>query len=250
MKQKCNYCHQECKLIQAHIIPKGFLKGSESNSIKDKGFLEVSTEIHYTKNRPIGPYDQNILCATCDNIIGDYDGYAKTLLIDEISKYKDGRKPCYIFPSVQVDYTKLKKFFISLIWRASISKRDEYARVTLGPYEDIALKCLKDDIDLRDDIFSVLIFKDAPNIKYQDVISFTASKLAGKRAYKIHFSGYQITIVPKSIDMTWSIKNGTMSPADLFLKKDQALIIPEVDIDVSGKDQMIIKIYLKLRMKQ
>ncbi len=212
--------------------------------------LEVSTKAHYTKKRPIGLYDQSILCATCDQIIGNYDDYAKTILIDQISLYKHSKNPCYIIPSNKINYIKLKKFFISLIWRASISKRAEYARVSLGPYEDIALKCLRDEICLKDDIFSILIFKDAPNMKYQNVISFSASKLAGKRAYKIHFSGYQITIVPKSTDMTWNIKDETASPASLFFREGEQLIIPEIDVDVSGKDQMIREIYSKLHFSK
>ena len=31
----------------------------------------------HAKRRPIGSYDSNILCASCDNKIGVYDAYVK-----------------------------------------------------------------------------------------------------------------------------------------------------------------------------
>jgi hypothetical protein len=230
----CNYCKKNKKLIQAHIVPKGFL-----GMLEQQKFLEVSFNYSYKKRMPIGPYDMNILCADCDKIIGLYDEYAKKILIEDIHLYKNKNLPIYSIPAHAIDYLKLKKFFISLIWRASISSRDAFKEVSLGYYNDVALACLKDERFLEDNIFAILVFKDGPNIKYQDAITFTASKLAEKHAYKIHFSGYQITIVPKSTDMRWVVEKGDESPQVLFLKKENDWTILELDQDISGKQNIL-----------
>ena len=43
------------------------------------------------------------------------------------------------------DYTLFRKFFISVLWRASISQLEEYSNIDLGPYENIALNILKNN---------------------------------------------------------------------------------------------------------
>lgn len=216
--------------------------------VHEKRFKEVSTQdgVH-PKKRPDGPYDENILCAKCDGIIGIYDGYAKNLLIDNLAQYRNPKNPFYLIPKGDIDYLKLKKFFISLIWRASISNSSLFEQVSLGPYNATALACLKDESSLNDDIFAVLIWKDSPEVKYRDVISFVRTSLAKKTAYKLHFSGYQITVVPKASDMVWNINDEQYSPAVYFLKKDQDLILFELPQDISGKDRLLQSLHSKLK---
>lgn len=234
----CNYCKKAKKLIDAHIIPKGFL-----GNVNEQKFLEVSTISPHKKRMRKGPYDQHILCGECDNKIGVYDSYAKSVLIDNIESYRNTKNLLYKIPYLNLDYEKLKKFFISLIWRASISVAKMFNRVSLGPYADIALSQLKGDVPLDDYTFAVLLFKDCTSLKYQNVITFVVTKLAGKKAYKIHFAGYQLTIIPKAKDMRWDITDGTTSPAEVFFKKGRDFYIPVVDQDLSGKDDMLRKIY-------
>lgn len=233
----CKYCGMDKKLIDAHIIPKGFL-----GNLNEQKFLEVSTEYSYTKKRPKGPYDQKILCSECDASIGIYDGYAKKLLIDDIDLYRDAKHPFYCIPKHSYDYQTLKRFFISLVWRADISDAAMFNPVSLGSYSDVALSQLKGG-KLQDDIFAVILFKDSASLKYQNVISFAASKLAGKKACKIHFAGYQVTIIPNAADMVWKASNNTTLPSEMFLKKGSDFYILEVDEDLSGKDKMLQKIY-------
>lgn len=241
MKQKCQRCKLSTNLIEAHIIPKSMLKGLHKN-ISKQSFLKIDANLPYTKRQPNGPYDNNILCAECDNTIGVYDNYAKSVLFDEIEKYKSSVNPVYEIPSSNIDYTKFKKFFISLIWRASVSDHDLFETVKLGPYNEIALRMLADTQELSDDIFGFIIFKDSNKVRYQDVITFTQTKLAGKRAYKTHFSGYQITIVPNAIDMNWKLAPNTLPPSVFFFKKNSPFLIFEIDEDLSYKDQIMRKV--------
>jgi hypothetical protein len=126
MKKKnvgiCRFCGQEKELIRAHIIPRHFYLNYEH-----KTFAAINTQTGNWKQCKTGTYYSNILCSDCDGtIIKLFEDEAYRILLNDI----------YI-----------RKFFISVLWRASISKTDEFSNINLGPYEDIALKILKDEIE-------------------------------------------------------------------------------------------------------
>jgi hypothetical protein len=94
--------------------------------------LATMEKAHKTQH---GIYDPNILCANCDNILGELDKYAVELCRDFPKSHSefDNR-----FLMRGVDGDKFAKFALAVLWRASISKRLEFRKVDLGPYEDIA----------------------------------------------------------------------------------------------------------------
>ena len=42
------------------------------------------------------------------------------------------------------EYSKLKLFFISMVWRASVSSHKYFNRISLGEFEDIACRILEE----------------------------------------------------------------------------------------------------------
>ncbi len=132
MKQLCKLCRKSEKLIKAHIIPKGFFKYlyPENDTrlplhiiVKDGGYVNSST----------GEYDPDILCAKCDNRIGKYDNYAQKIFLKSEPEIIPGITDAELINSI--DYKKLKLFFISLLWRASISNRIFFKNIAVGPFE-------------------------------------------------------------------------------------------------------------------
>ncbi len=133
---KCKGCGEDKDLIKAHIIPKSFymnLKG-------DSKYLNV---IHSNADARvgishIGDYDKEILCKACDGVFEKYDDYAKKFLIDEFGSFNelwDGET----LVGWEVDgckHQKLILFFLSVLWRASVSNRENYRNIVLGPHED------------------------------------------------------------------------------------------------------------------
>lgn len=234
---KCFYCLEYGDLCEAHIIPQSFFGDVESKNLK-----EVSTELSYIKRSRVGPYDEKILCAKCDNILGAYDGYAKSLLVDNIFKFRDKRHAFYSVRKDCLDYEKFKKFFISLLWRACISTHPVFSVVSLGVYRELALRCLKSAEPLSDGLFGIIIFKDAPSLSFSDVTTCVGARLATKHAYALHFSGYQIFIVPNATGMNWKT-SGTEDSywSRLFLERGKDLVILEVNEDLSGKEECLLR---------
>ncbi|MGD9637758.1 MAG: hypothetical protein AB7U85_01705 [Alphaproteobacteria bacterium] len=121
---KCFLCGEDKKLIKAHIIPeKYFTKTKKLQKI-------YSYDGDYPKKNRIGVYDNEILCSDCDGKLGKYDEYSYEVLFN-LEKFicerdKNGIKV------KNIDSNKLKLFYLSIIWRAHISKRPEFKKIDLG----------------------------------------------------------------------------------------------------------------------
>lgn len=114
------------------------------------------------KRSPTGEYDREILCKGCEPGFSDWDTYGKTVLLDMFSKseeiHEGGELAAYRLRGV--DIPKLRMFFISVLWRASISSRDYYRGINLGPFEAIAkarITARAPNADIND--FSVILSK-------------------------------------------------------------------------------------------
>ena len=133
----CKLCGENKKLIKSHIIPEGFYRPLRSGSM----IPEIHSNINgvFPKRSPIGIYDKSILCEKCDKYIGLWDGYAQQLLIqdfsEELAVQKGNTKAAYKIDNF--DYKQLKLFFLSILWRASISSQPFYSRIQIGSHERI-----------------------------------------------------------------------------------------------------------------
>lgn len=128
----CKFCGQNKKLIDAHVIPWGFYKHLIPDGEKHDPFLLVSRGSEQRRSK--GSYDKLILCADCDNTIGILDNYAQSLLRE--SKFIEERPKLLWFSDGE--YKKFGLFVESVLWRTSISTRNEFENISLGIYEDKA----------------------------------------------------------------------------------------------------------------
>lgn len=159
-------------LIEAHIIPSSFaafIRGDDPN------VANVQLTPHGAKNAfpQLGEYDAGILCGDCDQKLGKLDGYA-IQVCRSFPKLAVKSGAFYEMPDVDGDM--LGKFFLSIIWRASISKRPNFVEIDLGPYNDV----------VRD-----MIFSEAP------LASSTALQVALERLESIHLDAAGLFSIPR-----------------------------------------------------
>jgi hypothetical protein len=83
--------------------------------------------------RALGIYDRGILCGDCDNKLGTLDDYA----LDVSRRFATAHfvRPDGLFEMSNVGGDRFATFVLSVLWRASITSRPEFAKVSLGPYE-------------------------------------------------------------------------------------------------------------------
>ena len=194
IKGICKYCGQEKELIKSHIIPKCMYR------LKETGPLIGINDLNYTIDT--NPIHQNgikepLMCKECDNIIGKLDNYVFGIFNQILEKYQIEKEQNILstFPvSDKFDYWKFKKFFISVVWRLSVSS----SRFTLGPYEDIALKMLKDEIHDNPDLFLSLVYHMDTQSKMDKISICYGNKTNGKRIYGFHIPYFSFMVIPNT----------------------------------------------------
>jgi hypothetical protein len=127
---ECPLCLTAAVLRRSHIIPE-FLYSAVYD--ERHSFLVTSTD---PGDRPAirqkGLWEY-LLCDTCEGRFSAWEDYAKRVLAgQDVTIARDGES-LLITP---VDYARFKLFQLSLLWRAAVSTRPEFAAVDLGPHQE------------------------------------------------------------------------------------------------------------------
>lgn len=134
---QCRLCRQKKFLIKAHIIPAGFYRPLKT----EKTVPEIHTNIEgaFPQRSPVGIFDRNILCRECDALMGPWDQHAQNILLKDIPEESSifHHRKRVAYQITKFDYKRLKLFFVSLLWRASISTHVFFKRISLGSQEEI-----------------------------------------------------------------------------------------------------------------
>ena len=148
-----------------------------------------------------GGYDASILCGDCDNhILGEFDKEGYRILFGDFSKYKYEylhSLKIYQLDNSYYDYQKLRKFFISILWRASISKLEEWSNINLGGYEKKAYKILKGEKEYPE-LFKILIYKNCYNDDINREVLIARGKTSKYKKYVIQMASYRIEVMVNS----------------------------------------------------
>lgn len=158
-RMNCKLCGKDKKLVRAHIIPKSLWKPLFEDELSPQTHPAAPTVDD--KKYPVGVYDTGILCAQCESIFSPWDDYAQKLLLAKPTKdqyvIKNGRKIAYIENAI--DYSKLKLFFISLLWKAAVSNHYFFSRVNVGSFEPQLRRMILKGDPGEPDVFAVMIAK-------------------------------------------------------------------------------------------
>lgn len=225
---QCKLCMQTKPLIEAHIIPKSFY--AENTRL-------ISDTIPYIKRRPIGTYDPNILCYQCDSLVfGKLDDFAKKILIDRRGIIKETvSNPAFPFQTIsyyrledKTGYDILNRFFISVLWRASVSTQDDFSSFSLGAYEQLAKRAV---LDMSYDYYSnfSIVLCLLPNL--EEPIHFFSPKrtrVEGINCYIAIIGFYKVIIRCDRRKLPPGLQAATLSPNNDILMIEKDLIhLPE-----------------------
>ena len=215
----CKFCGKEKKLIKAHIIPRHFHLNYENET-----YAAINSKTGNWKPCKTGTYDKNILCADCDGtIIKRFEDEAYRILLNDIynfAEYKYNQNILYHLTEKDFDYMLFRKFFISVLWRASISKAEDFSNINLGPYEDIALKILESDIE-KDNLFKILIFKFPRNMDNNSIVYLSKIKIKHE-TYCLCMAGYYIYIFINEKNIPFDV---IKYYGEFFLRKENIYIL-------------------------
>lgn len=130
---KCRLCRKEVpRLVSSHILSEFLYQGMYD---ADHCFIGVSSDPDEGDRLFQKGLREKLLCQRCDNVVfAHYEKYAHRVLYGgEPRRIADDGKTLWL---QGLDYTNLKLFFLSLLWRMSVSRNEFFGDVSLGPYEN------------------------------------------------------------------------------------------------------------------
>jgi hypothetical protein len=134
----CRLCLKNVKLVNSHVISE-FLY-SRMYDPKHRFFVissapEVDDRLFQKGLR------EPLLCEDCDNrVLSTYENYARRVLDGgEMIQTAIDRNDLRLR---DLDYTRLRMFYLSLLWRMSVSKHPYFKEVSLGPHEEVLRRML------------------------------------------------------------------------------------------------------------
>lgn len=208
----CKLCAQQKKLIKAHIIPEFMYKEIYD---EDHLFYKLRLE-NLGKNSkiPTGEYDKSILCESCDNVsIGQLESYAAKVY--EEGGGTNANKLFYqdwnttILHVTNIDYEKFKLFLLSILWKSSMTKREFFKDVNLGPYENTIREMIINRDPKEQADFPCLMIECRADVPWtsQLITQPTMIKMNNRTVYRyllngimyFYYIGEKITEIPNQI---------------------------------------------------
>lgn len=129
----CRMCLKERKLIKAHIIPQSLYPHNFGPADQTK--IYWTDPDRFPKRSSIGVYDTSIVCLECERLFQDCDQYGQEVLLN-----KPFDTAAVHFDLGNFDYALLKRFFICVLWRASVSSHVMFSRVSVGEKHELRLR--------------------------------------------------------------------------------------------------------------
>ncbi len=219
-KGMCLLCRKEKDLIKAHIFPEHMYKKLYDSNHR---YTEVTTsqESASSKYQRKGLRDDSILCLECDReVLGELDNYAARVLwgygkmdlgLREYYSINDPRVRWKQADNVKSDWMKL--FFLSILWRAHVSRLPFFGAVDLGQrHGETVRKIIRGR--LPDDRYPILLLQFSR--LEPDSQAFMSQILRHKRNGKTFYSaiacGLRIVWFISEDSLPPSFKNYTVEP--------------------------------------
>ncbi len=234
----CKLCGKEEKLVKSHIIPKSFFMDLKGKGPKNHFKIHSNVKGERPKRSQTGTYDK-LVCEDCEKIFSPWDDYAKKFLLQELSEntfIKEGGK-LFGYQLKDFSYHNLKLFFISVLWRASVSTRKEFSDVNVGPFKSQLEEMINNSDSGDPNAFSVILSKfDEPLGKI--ILYPHKRKFAGINYILFYIAGFTACVKVDS--------RSAKDPFDYFiLKPEQQLIIIARNLSDSPELKLMKKIARK-----
>jgi len=186
----CRLCLENKALIEAHIIPRCLyapLKHASGPMMRISRDPGVPPRASHT-----GEYDTDILCTDCDNLFSPWDSYACDILLQQLpeQRIKVGPTGQRFYVVGDYDYTRLKLFVLSVLWRMSVSTRPAFRNVKLGPFEGQLRKRLLDKDPGTAKDFPVFIYRYLDDVGAFTILETRPERLLAMRVYNVGLPGY------------------------------------------------------------
>jgi hypothetical protein len=186
----CALCRQDKVLRNSHIYPEWIYKPLYDEKRRLKVLSIIPEGRNELKQKGMREY---LLCDDCEQKISVWEGYARSVFVSPEKPLEVSREGA-ILRIRGLDYTKLKLFELSILWRAGVSTLPFFEKLQLGPAHEERLRQLLQACDPGDpDRYGVLMFGlkvgELPET-LQVIAEPRPIRSHGIRAYNLTFGGF------------------------------------------------------------
>lgn len=205
----CALCGEEKPLVKSHVIPRAFYDLPPPGDQPAK--ILSNTPGRYPKKSLSGIYFEGKLCGDCDaGCIGVLDQHAAEKLLNgrrsQLSPFSHNHPNAYVY--ADANPVVIKRFAVSMLWRAALAGGPYFHRVKLGPYRDAIKKSLIEGSDLQSVDVALAEF-DKNALDFFDPLS---ARFDGVLVWLIYANRFIFYIKASQLAMPTSLEPVTLRP--------------------------------------
>lgn len=168
----------------------------------------------------MGIYDETIVTAEGEQLFGPWDDYAAKLLLQQFGEFKPIQKNdemlAWHLPGI--DYSALKLFALSVLWRAHASSQLPFQKVNLGVHEPIIRGMLLEGNPGGEEEYSVCIARWVDQEFGPVFMDPFLEKYGGVNFYRFYCGRYVLYVKVDKQKTCAAFSNMQLAPGrDLFL---------------------------------
>ena len=188
----CRLCQRASRLCKSHIIPEFCYTRLYDSAHR---FIEVHDVKQGRVHRGQKGYAEYLLCAECESHVNGFERHARRLFVDTLDV---GSPPKRSIELLNVSYDKLKLFFLSILWRSSVSTLSMFRHVDLGRHESELRKRVLESDPGEPNTYGIIVFPllfEREHFRDFMVEPTPGRMFGGHRVYRFVFSGFVIVIL-------------------------------------------------------
>jgi len=209
----CRLCDESVKLCSSHVVPEFLYERLYDEKHR---FIELTDVRKGAAKRTQKGHRELLLCSACEGRIARFERHARRLFVDDLPPFIARSKRIREHPRIEYALTKL--FFLSVLWRASVSTLPLFKHVSLGPHEDVIRGMLE-----REDAGQALDYPVIVYSLYMDgqhlrdfIVEPTYVRIEGRLCYRLVLPGFVVFIYVASVPISGASARLAMSPERPF----------------------------------
>lgn len=209
-KKPCRLCLQQAKLCRSHVVPEFLYKMLYDS---DHRFIELFDVKKGRAKQTQKGHREYLLCAACEGKINRYEKHIRRLFVDPLpTAYVPNSQRIRQHP--RIEYNLAKLFFLSVLWRASVSSLSIFKHVSLGPHEGKVRRMLEAEdaghsLDYPVSVHA--LFMDGEHFR-DFMVEPTYMRVDGKRCYRLVLMGFVVLIYVDSVPIRGIQERLAMAP--------------------------------------
>lgn len=203
----CRLCLRVAPLARSHVIPEFIFASLYDEKHR---FIEVVDMLRGRVTRGQKGYRERLLCSECESLVNRYERHARRLFVDPLpAKVSRLRRTHH-----NLEYARLKLFFLSVLWRASISSLDVFKHVELGPHEERVRQAILRGDPGPPEVYATMIW--VLNFNGEQLRDFivepTHMRVEGRKCYRFVMGGFVILMFVAAVPAPHPYPLGILDP--------------------------------------